>query len=65
MGGPDLPYFGGFMLRNYFCFWIETEGGERVFWRDLSRQMAVRMHNATSKRASGAKRWGWYEQTPL
>jgi hypothetical protein len=49
------------MLRNYFVFWIETDGGERVFWRDLSRQMAVRMHNATG-RCSVAKRWGWYEQ---
>jgi hypothetical protein len=55
---------GGFMVLYCFCFWIQTKSGERIFWRNLSRQMAVRMHNETSKQ-NNAERWGWYEQTPL
>ena len=39
-------------------FWVELESGERLVWRDLSRQMAVRMFNATTHRV-GAVRWGW------
>ena len=41
-----------------FLFFIETASGERVEWRGLSRQMAVRMYNATG-RCAVAKRYGW------
>ena len=44
-----------------YLFFIETASGERVEWRGLSRQMAVRMFNATG-RCAVAKRWGWEEE---
>ena len=50
--------FLGFIM---FLFFIETASGERVEWRGLSRQMAVRMFNATG-RCAVAKRWGWEEE---
>jgi hypothetical protein len=44
-----------------YLFFIETASGERVEWRGLSRQMAVRMYTATG-RCAVAKSWGWEEE---
>ena len=59
--GRVVLYLLGIVM---YLFFIETASGERVEWRGLSRQMAVRMFNATG-RCAVAKSWGWYEQTPL
>ena len=57
--GPGRVGFAFWGLVMYE-FWVELESGERLVWRDLSRQMAVRMFNATTHR-EGAVRWGWAE----
>lgn len=56
--GRVVLYLLGIVM---YLFFIETASGERVEWRGLSRQMAVRMFNATG-RCAVAKRWGWEEE---
>lgn len=46
-----------------YLFYLETDGGERIEWRNLSQRAAVMLYNMTYKSNQNLKCFGWEEQT--
>lgn len=43
-----------------YTFWLETDSGERLYWRGLNLRQAKEMYARTDKRTpDNLKRWGW------
>ena len=43
-----------------YTFWLETRGGERLYWRGLNLRQAKEMYTRTAKHTpDNIERWGW------
>ena len=51
------------MSNEKYMFYLETDGGERIEWRNLPRRTALMLYNLTYKSRGGPnmKRFGWGE----
>jgi hypothetical protein len=47
-----------------YSFWIETDTGEYLQWRGLTKTVAQRMYATTNKSTpDNLRRWGWEDHT--
>lgn len=50
--------------KKKYCFYIVTDDGTTVEWRNLTETVAKTMYRATQKSLpAGVERYGWEEQT--